>query len=48
MPHVVMPTIADSYIIVSQLESSVEWFDDHSVDTGTFLIVRGNDERMPY
>ncbi|MEO5287065.1 PTS sugar transporter subunit IIA [Limosilactobacillus sp. WILCCON 0053] len=44
MPHVVMPAIADSYIIVSQLESSVEWFDNHSVDTGTFLIVKGNDE----
>lgn len=46
MPHVVMPTIADSYIIVSQLESPIEWFDNHSVDTGTFLIVKGNDETI--
>lgn len=46
MPHVIMPTIADSYIIVSQLESPIEWFDNHSVDTGTFLIVKGNDETI--
>ena len=46
MPHVVMPTIADSYIIVSQLESPIEWFDNHSVDIGTFLIVKGNDETI--
>lgn len=46
MPHVVMPTIADSYIIVSQLESPIEWFDNHSVDTGTFLIVKGDDETI--
>lgn len=46
MPHVVMPGIADSYLIVSQLESPVEWFDNHSVDTGTFLIVKGNDEAI--
>ncbi len=46
MPHVIMPTIADSYIIVSQLESPIEWFDNHSVDTGTFLIVKVNDETI--
>lgn len=46
MPHVVMPTIADSYIIVSQLESPIEWFDNHSVDTGTFLIVKSDDETI--
>ena len=46
MPHVVIPTIANSYIIVSQLESPVEWFDNHSVDTGTFLIVKGDDETI--
>ncbi|MGY5212307.1 PTS sugar transporter subunit IIA [Limosilactobacillus mucosae] len=46
MPHVIMPTIADSYIIVSQLESPIEWFDNHSVDTGTFLIVKGDDETI--
>ena len=46
MPHVIMPTIADSYIIVSQLESPIEWFDNHSVDTGTFLIVKGDYETI--
>ncbi len=46
MPHVVMPTIANSCIIVSQLESPIEWFDNHSVDTGTFLIVKGDDETI--
>ena len=46
MPHVVMPAIANSCIIVSQLESPIEWFDNHSVDTGTFLIVKGDDETI--